>query len=375
MARIAFFTLNAYDMLTGGYRGSAVGGAQLQQILIGKELARRGHDVFFVEYDSERKEEECIDGIKVITKARPCGTEVSRGITVLQGTKYVLDRIEPNVCYRRSLDFEIFPLSVYCSLTNTRFVYGIAHDDELTNNPHKLSTGLKKTAPYKRMNKWALSNASAVIAQNLTQYNLASDRLGTEVYQIPNCYEPEMAEPIDWDFDSPVVFWAGRLTSWKQPELVAELAESLPEINFVMAGGPGDKNLASKVQKRADEQENLAYVGHVPFSAIDRYFAAADIFLNTSKNEGFPNTFLQAWANETPVVSLQVDPNEILSSKGIGINAEGSISKLRDRIYKLSTNPSRIEKLGKASRSYLSENHSVEIVSNMYEIVFCGKND
>jgi hypothetical protein len=29
MARIAFFTLNAYDMLTGGSAGTAVGGALL----------------------------------------------------------------------------------------------------------------------------------------------------------------------------------------------------------------------------------------------------------------------------------------------------------------------------------------------------------
>lgn len=44
-------------MLTGGEDGSAVGGAQLQQILVVKELAARGHEVYFVEYDTSDKSE------------------------------------------------------------------------------------------------------------------------------------------------------------------------------------------------------------------------------------------------------------------------------------------------------------------------------
>jgi glycosyltransferase involved in cell wall biosynthesis len=365
--RIAFFTLNAYDMLTGGHEGDAVGGAQVQQILVGKELANRGHDVYFVEYDTGTKEEQTIDGIEVVTKPLPEGSELSRAITVARGTKHVLDRIEPDVCYRRSLDFEILPLSLYCSVAEPRFVYGLAHDDELTDDPNKFDTGFKSMEFYRWLNRRALSNAHAVIAQNPTQYDLAVDRLNTAVHQIPNCYESDEVEPLDWEFESPVVFWAARFDTWKRPDLVATLAEELADVTFVMAGGPGDEELFGEIQRRAADLENLVTLGHVPFSEIDRYFAAADIFLNTSEEEGFPNTFLQAWAQKTPVVSFRVDPNEILSSQGIGLVANGSIKALKRHIRQLALDKERRAELGNASRKYLRERHTVEAITDRYE--------
>lgn len=370
MATIAFFTLNAYDMLTGGHEGDAVGGAQLQQILIGKELASRGHDVYFVEYDTEIKTERTIDGIEVVTKPLPSGSERSRAITVLRGTKTVLDRIGPDVCYRRSLDFEILPLSLYCSVADTRFVYGIAHDDELTDTPHKFETGIKSTKPYKWLNRRALSNAGAVIAQNPAQYELATERLQTDVHLIPNCYVGEQTDPIEWPYESPVVFWAARFQPWKQPDLVAELARDLPEVTFVMAGGPGDEELFARLDRRSETLDNLEVLGHVPFSEIDRYFAAAELFLNTSEAEGFPNTFLQAWAQETPVVSLQVDPDDILSSREIGRVADGSVADLRDHVGKLADEREQLQTLGRTSYQYLREHHTVGAIADRYEQAF-----
>jgi glycosyltransferase involved in cell wall biosynthesis len=225
---------------------------------------------------------------------------------------------------------------------------------------------------YRWLNRQALSNGDAVIAQNPTQYELAVEQLDTDVYQIPNCYRAGNVDSIDWEFESPVVFWAARFEPWKQPELVADLAESLPEVTFVMAGGPGDKELFSELQRREAEIENLVVLGHIPFSEIDRYFAAADIFLNTSKSEGFPNTFLQAWAQATPVASLQVDPNDILSSRGIGIVGDGSINTLQSRMARLIEDENKLINLGKASKEYLDKYHTVKAITDRYERVLTG---
>ncbi len=357
-------------MLTGGHEGDSVGGAQLQQMLVGKELDNRGHDVYFVEYDGENKSEQIIDGIQVVTKPFPSGSEVRRAYTVAQGTRQILKRIQPDVCYRRSLDFEILPLSFYSTVGDCRFIYGIAHDDELSDDPHKFSSGIKSTGAYKWLNRKCLSNADAVVAQNPTQYDRATDHLSTEIFQIPNCYQTSESNPIDWEFEPPVVFWAARFEPWKRPDVVADLAEQLPEITFVMAGGPGDQELFSSLKQQAFINDNLHVLGHVPFSEIDSYFAAADIFLNTSDAEGFPNTFLQAWANRAPVVSRQVDPYEILTSQDIGRIADGSLEDLQTHIRELATDENLRTDLAKRGQTYLRENHTVAAVTDKYERAF-----
>ncbi|MFC6873760.1 glycosyltransferase family 4 protein [Halobellus sp. GCM10025813] len=360
-------------MLTGGHEGDAVGGAQLQQILIGKELAKRGYEVIFVEYAAEYKKEQRIDGIKIVTKPRPKGSELSRAAKAVVGTLRTLRRIDPDVCYRRVLDFEILPLSFYCSLTDTRFVYGFAHDNELTDDSTFFSKGVKQTSLYRRLNQFAISTADSAIAQNAYQYNIATSRYDTDVYQIPNCYQIEEVEPIDWDYESPVIFWAARIERVKRPKTVVKLARKLPDVTFVMAGGPGNAELYSELQQEAESLENLVLLGHIPFEEIDRHFAAADLFLNTSEAEGFPNTFLQAWANETPVASLAVDPNEILSSQGIGLFADGSVETLCEEMRDVIDDEELLSTLGQDSREYLHENHSVEAISEQYERVLLGE--
>lgn len=371
--RIAFFTLNAYDMLTGGHEGDAVGGAQLQQILIGQELAQRGHEVVFVEYDAQYKSEGTVDGIEIVTKPRPTGSEPARAVQAFLGTFRTLRRTKPDICYRRVLNFELLPIALYCSLFRVRFVYGFAHDTEVMDDPRMFSSGIKSTRLYKRLNRLALSSAEAAIAQNDFQYDRAVSRLNTAVTQIPNCYETDRAEPIAWEFGPPVVFWAARYHDGKQPELVVELARKLPDVTFVMAGGPGDDDIYERVEQSASTMDNLHVLGHVPFSEIDRYFSAASLFLNTSRSEGFPNTFLQAWAQGTPVASLNVDPNGILTAENVGFVADGNQHRLADEIRQVVTNEDNHRTMSRESQEYIQNNHTVERIADEYERVFLGE--
>ena len=62
--RICFVALNAYPTLAG--EGEIrVGGAEVQQCLIGKHLARRGHQVSFITRDHGQPDAVTIDGITV----------------------------------------------------------------------------------------------------------------------------------------------------------------------------------------------------------------------------------------------------------------------------------------------------------------------
>lgn len=370
MARLAFFTLNAYSMLTGGDTKD-VGGAQLQQILVGKELASRGHEVFFVEYDTGNKLEQTVDGIQVVLKPEPRGNELRRAATVLMGTLHVCRRIDPDVCYRRVLDFEILGLSAWCRVSGRRFVYGIAHDDELTDDPTHFDRGIKSTRPYVWLTRKAISAADAVVAQNSHQLSLANRRLRTAVYQIPNCYSPTDPEPLPElvNGEKPVVLWVARFTQFKRPDVVIELADELPELLFVMVGSAADQDLYERIEAEAAERANVRFEGFVPFSEIDRYFVSMDMFLNTSDIEGFPNTFLQSWAYHKPVISLRVDPDDVITANDLGFVANGSVDDLCDYLRTLAGERSRQIEMGEAAYRVFQENYTVEAIADDYEEV------
>jgi glycosyltransferase involved in cell wall biosynthesis len=372
MSQIAFFTLNAYDMLTEATDSEDVGGAQLQQILVGKELASRGHDIYFIEYEKEQKQEQTVNDIKIILKPRPSGNELVRGIQALQGTLDVFRRVDPDVCYRRALDFEIVPLSILCRIMSPRFIYGIAHDNNLDDVPETLSEGIKSTRLYGRINRLSISGADAVIAQNEYQYKRAEDRLDTPVHQITNCYQPKSPEPLPEITNSNplTVLWVSRFTSFKRPELALDIAAELPHITFIMIGPPADEQVFEEVNSRAKELDNVQLEGFVPFSEIDRYFTSADVFLNTSIEEGFPNTFLQSWAYKKPVVSLNVDPNRVFSEHEVGWVLEDSIPTAVDLLDDIADRPEYRAKVGERAYRYFVENHSIDAIVNQYEQVF-----
>ena len=63
---------------------------------------------------------------------------------------------------------------------------------------------------------------------------------------------------------------------------------------------------------------NVKYCGQVTPDKDLQVIANAAILLSTSDQEGFPNTFLEAWSAGTPVVSLKIDPDRIIEQMGLG---------------------------------------------------------
>lgn len=367
--KIAFFTLQAYDMLTGGYQGQA-GGAKRQQVLIAKELSSRGHDVVFVEYDEGGKSETEIDGISIKLLPRPQGNEVRRGIQLISSIRELFQELAPDVCYRRVLDFAVPVLAYYCNRQDIGFVYGVAHDLELGEEPHQFDSGVKATRLYKKFNRLALSRTDTVIVQNAHQYELASDiKSDGGIAQIPNCCLVPADHSRDHDTEE-FVLWVGRIQPIKQPEVVLEIAEAFPQHEFRVLGGPGDEQLFESLQDRSATMANVQVEGHVPHEEIGEYYQRATLLLNTSKSEGFPNTFLEAWSYRRPVVSLKVDPDEIISTNELGVVGDGTIEQLKDNLATMFADDQFRGNCGESGYDYVTEHHSVSRIVDKYERVF-----
>ena len=113
--------------------------------------------------------------------------------------------------------------------------------------------------------------------------------------------------------------------------------------NFVMVGGRGDPHLKVEIEENAAEIENLRYLGHQPFEAVEDLFGQAAIFISTynTSTEGFPNTFLQAWSRGIPVVS-SMDLDALISKNNLGIVAE-SILEMKKAVRSLMCDKNLIE--------------------------------
>jgi glycosyltransferase involved in cell wall biosynthesis len=166
----------------------------------------------------------------------------------------------------------------------------------------------------------------------------------------------------------PIVLWLASLKRLKQAELFIELAKACQDLNcrFILAGRCSDKGYLSELLMQMQGLSNIEYIGRVTFEESDELIGCASVCVNTSKYEGFPNTFVQAWMRKVPVVSLNVDPDDILVSEGIGFHS-GNMENMVADVKNLINNKGLREEMGEKAQKYAFEHHTPE--KNVKKIV------
>ena len=84
----------------------------------------------------------------------------------------------------------------------------------------------------------------------------------------------------------------------------------------------GQEGYASRVRGEVEGLANVTYRAYVPPEEIMETFSQAKALVNTSSEEGFPNTFLEAWLAGRPVVSFHVNPDGVLDDPLMGTVAD-----------------------------------------------------
>jgi glycosyltransferase involved in cell wall biosynthesis len=166
------------------------------------------------------------------------------------------------------------------------------------------------------------------------------------------------------------ILWVGNDLPKKQPEKYLDLATKLPQYKFKMilspASGAERMNL---IKNRADSIPNLECLGFVPFNEIAKYFQGAALFISTSLREGFPNTFLQAWQFGTPVVSLNLDPDDVIKKHELG-HCAATFAELCQSVEELMGNEEKRIEMGKNASNYVTNEHAPERIVNQYINLF-----
>jgi glycosyltransferase involved in cell wall biosynthesis len=115
-------------------------------------------------------------------------------------------------------------------------------------------------------------------------------------------------------------------------------------------------------------QPNILYLGGLSQDEVNDCISRSHIFVNTSVQEGFANTFIQAWMRRVPVVSLAVDPDGLLGCGKYGYCAGDNYHAFRRHIETLVDNPALRQTLGEQAKQYSHAAHShrnIELLINV----------
>ena len=339
------------------------GGAQVRASIVARALAERGWPVTFVIRDyGQPAETFTAEGIRVLkASGQKQGLPLLRVLThTIPADMRAVGTADADIHIEFGLSWRTGLLVREAHKRRRRFMLWLAH----ILDPQAGLPGISMIPSHWR---WSairgLAESDMVIAQTHEQAVLMQKLHGRTCPVVPNVWV--LTESHGPKSDPPEVLWAARYLPLKRPEWVLEIAQRLPDVRFVMAGGPGEGQdaLFSQIQQAAASIPNVDVLGFVPFSEIDQYYARASALLCTSTVEGFPNTFLQAWNHRTPVVST-FDPDGVLARHGVGI-ACNDVEELVGGIQRVCGAEGAA--LGERCRAYLEQVHSGEAVMNALE--------
>jgi glycosyltransferase involved in cell wall biosynthesis len=165
------------------------------------------------------------------------------------------------------------------------------------------------------------------------------------------------------------VLWVGRIDEPKRLEWLLEIAKGCPDLHFDIVGRPhGRDEYIQKLEMQISLLHNVVHHGYIPPEKMPEYYARACVLCCTSRFEGFPNTFLEAWSHGVPIVST-VDPDGMISERRLGI-VSTQISGLIAGIRTLIDSPDVWKEISANSLAYYQENHTPEAVMPQFEKLF-----
>ena len=361
---VCFVAPQAFPLLASRDDVQFVGGAELQQVVVARELAARGYRVSMVGLDFGQPDEVTIDGITVFRAYRPtAGIPVLRFVSPrLTGIWRCLVRADADIYYQRTASMLAGVVAAYCRRHGKRSVFAAAGNPDLEPRTPRI-----RYARDRWLYGYGLRRVDRILVQNEEQASLCRVHWHREPVLVPNCLQSIPAMP--WE-PGRNVLWVSTIRRIKRPELFLDLASRLPNLDFEMIGGPdgGDPKLFEAIKSRAEGMKNVSFRGFVPLGKIEQEFDRAAVVVNTSESEGFPNAFLQSWSRGIPTVSF-VDAGARHEGRPVGIRV-GSNQQMVEVVAQLAASAQMRAEEGRRCRTYCLQTHSADRVLATYEQLF-----
>lgn len=340
-----------------------VGGSEIQCDLIAKHLTRSGHNVVYFAVHGKQPHYES-------------PYKVERGILENGGLKRVLVRHQPDVVYWRFNRRKLLPSVLTCKRMNVKVVFSVSSGSDLIKWSHRMKFDnlspiekLKRLYPFlhhifsTRLHYFGYYFVDGVIAQ-----------LEQQTHTLPVQREVVIHNSVDdavipFHWDKPFIAWVGAFKPVKNPEIYVELARHFQHtgVDFLMVGrilGKYENLLA-----QPSIPSNLHCLGLKPNHEVNGILQQALFLVQTSDIEGFPNVFIQAWAQGKPTVSLYYDPDNMIRDNNIGY-VSGNFEQLVKDTKALIENKTLRKEMGQRAKMYAKTHFNPEENIRKFEAFF-----
>jgi glycosyltransferase involved in cell wall biosynthesis len=178
----------------------------------------------------------------------------------------------------------------------------------------------------------------------------------------PKIISKELAQrAIGINSETLYITFVGRLTQIKRPDRLLDVAMEIKrrgvDVRFLVAG-EGELFESSK-QRCQQEQLNVTFFGWR--NDIDQIFAASDIAILTSDNEGIPLTLIQAAQAALPIVATSVGSiSDIVINESSGYLTSKNAGEMADAIEKLVRDPQLRKMMGEAGKARATQYFSLD---------------
>jgi glycosyltransferase involved in cell wall biosynthesis len=294
------------------------GGAETQCYYIARELLRRGWEVHYIR-ESDETESRCVEGIHLHAIPKQRKLFKWRNARPL---RIAMENICADVWYTRANPSYLPLVVMHARGVGGRTLWAFSRDSQLTFD-HKRVPGRRLHNVVARLDQWrffrALQRVDGILLQTQDQRDLlarARKLRGEVIYNAHPLPEPSAAAGPRRD----LVVWIGRLQDFKRPERFVDLARRLEGsgVSFQMVGDAETPERREALERVARRLPNLQMLGRLPPDQVHALLCEAKLLVNTSDYEGFSNTFIEAWTRGVPVLSMRVDPDQLITRGGLG---------------------------------------------------------
>lgn len=275
--------------------------------------------------------------------------------TYVPAMQRAIDRYRPDVVIQACAAAMTGMAAYTAGRAKIPFVYRAANDMDMDD---RIKVRLKRYEQV--MYRYGLGKSDLVLCQNAYQYDgLRKIHPDKPAAIFPNPFglgDDTPPRPLD---ERGYLAWLGIFQYQKNLPLLLRVARSLPRVEFRIAGARGSTvdGATEEALASLEALPNVNFVGYLKRDRVMGFLGGAVALLNTSRYEGFSNTYLESFSCGTPVIApTGADPDGVIAKMDLGRSVAGE-SGFAEAIEDVIGLGGAYGDLADRCQTYVRENH------------------